>query len=207
METSKENSLGNEHIPVQTIGSEMNASADKQFGTFFEAEAFYQIVKQRLLTVNQWYDFADLPMSAFKLFDHSGRSADRIAKEGDHIRIDIPGPGTKTGGGYDWVVIEKITEEATGQNQVISMRVRPAAHPLSEDKHTAHFLKETATSTFQVKQMGTKVRTEQHGRNEEPNTETAHTLDNFRNTMIGWGSKLGFSYPQWKSLVKGLIAR
>jgi len=201
------NDLGQQHIPQQKVGSEINASASENLSTDDEAVLFYNIVKERLLSVNQWHEFAKLPLSSFKLFDHSCRVADRVAQEGDFIRIDIPGPGTKTGQGYDWVVIEAILEENDQDTSVVSMRVRPSPHPLSDDPHTAHFLKETASSTFQIKRSKNIVLAEQHGRNEIPNRDTAHTLDNLRNTVVGWSSKLGFSYPQWKGLVKGLVKR
>jgi hypothetical protein len=201
------NNLGTEHVPEQKIGSEINAVSSETFLKLDEAISHYSEVKERLFDVNKWFEYARLPLSSFKLFDHSCRVADRPAIEGDYIRIDIPGPGTKTGHGYDWVIIEAILEEHTSEEAVISMRVRPSVHPLSDDKHTAHFLTDVASSTFQVKRSGLTVIAEQHGRNEVPNRETGHTLDNLRNTFVGWSSKLGLSYPQWKSLVKGLVKK
>jgi hypothetical protein len=53
--------------------------------------------------------------------------------------------------------------------------------------------------------MGTIVTAEEHGRNEVPNTDTSSTIDNIRNTLVGWSARIGLSYPQWKSLVKGII--
>jgi hypothetical protein len=133
-------------------------------------------------------------MSAFKLFDHAGRGVQWPAREGDYIRIDIPGPGPTAGEGYDWVVIEILDEDEL--RQVTSMKVRPSAHPPGDDEQVAHFLKNSSTNTLQVKLNDLNVRAEQHGRNEEANNETGIVLDNLRNTMVGWGSKLGFSYPQ-----------
>ena len=145
-------------------------------------------------------------MSAFSLTDAQGNEVQRKATDGDHIKIDIPGPGTKTGKGYDWVVIEQIKEEVLDGAEVLSMTVRPAANPLNDDEHTAHFLSAEATSTFQVKRISNTIYAEEHGRNEVPNTDLEDTMDNIRNTFVGWGAKLGFSYPQWKGLVKGLLA-
>jgi hypothetical protein len=205
--SNTDNNLGSKHVPEQTIGAEINASSTETFESEALASTHYSLVKARLLDVNKWYEYAKLPLSSFKLFDHACRVADRAATEGDYIRIDIPGPGTKTGHGYDWVQIETIIEESNEHASVFSMTVRPSAHPLSDDHHTAHFLTEVASSTFQVKRLEKAVTAEQHGRNELPNTDTAHTFDNFRNTVVGWSSMLGFSYPQWKGLVKGIIKR
>ncbi|MNL25317.1 hypothetical protein D3C87_1467950 [compost metagenome] len=85
------------------------------------------------------------------------------------------------------------------------MTVRPSANPLTDSQDTAHFLTNEATSTFQVKRVGNRIYAEEHGRNEVPNTDTKYTMDNIRNTFVGWGAKIGLSYPQWKSLVKGLL--
>jgi hypothetical protein len=68
-------------------------------------------------------------------------------------------------------------------------------------------LKSCATSTFQVKRIGNCVSAEEHGRNEVPNLETGHLLDNIRNAIVSAGAKIGFSYPQWKSLVSGLLSK
>lgn len=207
MEGDKEIKPGDQQIPEQVRGSAVNTLAEADFSDAAEADAFYRIVRQRLLNVNQWYQYAGVPMAAFKLFDRSGRTVQRTAEQGDHIRIDIPGPGTKAGEGYDWVVIEKITEETEGDTRTISLLVRPSAHPLSGEETPAHFLKRSSTNTLQVKRTGLAVRAEQHGRNEEANNDTSSLLDNLRNTMVGWSSKLGFSYPQWKSLVDGLVKK
>jgi hypothetical protein len=205
MSNNDSNNLGKTHVPDQRVGSELNASSEETLSTLQEALLHYSIVKQRLLNVNKWFEYAMVPLSSFKLFDHTGRVVDRPASEGDYIRIDIPGPGTKTGQGYDWVVVESILEESDSDASVISMTVRPSAHPLSDNQHTAHFLTDVASSTFQIKRSGLVVIAEQHGRNEMPNRDTDSTFDNLRNTVVGWSAKLGFAYPQWKSLVKGLV--
>jgi hypothetical protein len=87
------------------------------------------------------------------------------------------------------------------------MTVRPAANPLNQKDDTAHFFKDTATSTFQVKRIDNEVYAEVHGRNELANTETDQMTDNIRNTLVGWSAKLGLSAPQWKSLVTGLVKK
>ncbi|MEJ7557672.1 MAG: hypothetical protein WKF66_05140 [Pedobacter sp.] len=207
MSNNESDDLGKTHVPDQTVGSSINASSEETLSTMEEAISHYAMVKQRLLNVNRWFEYAMLPLSSFKLFDHSGRVVERQAIEGDYIRIDIPGPGTKAGQGYDWVVIETILEENDPDAAVISMTVRPSVHPLSDNQNTAHFLTDVASSTFQVKRSGLLVLAEQHGRNEMPNRDTANTFDNIRNTVVGWSAMLGFAYPQWKGLVKGLIKK
>lgn len=205
MEEKKSNTLGRGHIPLQFKGSEMNAVEEAVMDSEEKAIAFFELVKKRLLDVNRWGELAELPMSTFRLTDKEGKEIAGSAKEGLYFKIDIPGPGTKTGDGFDWVFIESIQSEKYPDQEYLSMRVRPVANPSGERTDTAHFLENDATSTFQVKRIGNTLYAEEHGRNEVPNTKTENTMDNIRNTMVGWSAKLGMSYPQWKSLVKGLL--
>ncbi|ETZ22395.1 hypothetical protein [Pedobacter sp. V48] len=206
METNKkQNEPGAAHVPPQHTGSEMNAVEMIQLASEAEAIHFFKTVKERLLDVNRWTGIAGGAMSNFFLTDAEGNLIQRKATSGDHIRIDIPGPGSQTGGGYDWVTIEEIKAQVLDDAEVLSMTARPSANPLTGSDQTAHFLTEEATSTFQVKRIGCTIYAEEHGRNEVPNTDTENTLDNIRNTFVGWGAKVGFSYPQWKALVKGLL--
>ncbi|MBC8985367.1 hypothetical protein H9X96_06230 [Pedobacter sp. N36a] len=196
---------GAAHLPAQEIGSKMDAVEKIEMSSEAEAIHFYKIVKERLLDVNRWAEFAGAGSSDFYLTDADGVAVHRKATDGDRIKIDIPGPGTKTGNGYDWVTIEEIKSEVIADAEVLSMTARPSGNPLNKGEDTAHFLTDQATSTFQVKRIGRTIYAEEHGRNEVPNTDTDHPLDNVRNTFVGWGAKIGFSYPQWKALVKGLL--
>ncbi|WP_231426147.1 hypothetical protein [Pedobacter sp. Leaf250] len=197
--------ISQDHIPVHQSGAETDAIEKVEFDNNYEALEFFQKVKQRLSDVNRWGEMSHIPLSSFKLFDHAGRKCDREVIEGDYIRIDIPGPGTKIGKGYDWVQVEAIFAEVDFDEDIFTIRVRPSSHPLDPDGKTAHFLKNRATSTFQIKRIKNVVLAEEHARNESPNMETGNGLDNFRNAIVGTAARIGLSYPQWKSLIKGLI--
>ncbi|RZM21059.1 MAG: hypothetical protein EOO88_34390, partial [Pedobacter sp.] len=106
MSNNADNHLGSNQIPEQTVGSEINARAEVSFDDPQAVHSHYEIVKGRLLDVNGWCHHAKLPVTSFKLFDEKCRVAERLVQEKDYIRIDIPGPGPKTGQGYDWVVVE-----------------------------------------------------------------------------------------------------
>ncbi len=208
METDNEqNNLGAAFVPRQKTGTEMNAVEKIELASEAEAVYFFKIVKERLLDVNRWTEIAGGALSNFLLTDERGDLVSRKATSGDHIKIDIPGPGTKIGSGYDWVTIEEIKLEVLDDAEVLSMTARPSTNPLTSSTDTAHFLTNQATSTFQVKRIGSTIYAEEHGRNEVPNSETEISLDNIRNTFVGWAAKIGFSYPQWKALVKGLLSR
>lgn len=207
MENEKFETLGSEHIPPQHTGSEMDAVEKIDLANEAEAIRFFETVKDRLLNVNSWGEMAKLPMSSFRLVNSQGQEKPGKAQEGDYVKIDIPGPGTQSGKGFDWVILESIKENQDIASAYISITARPAPNPTGDVTEIAHFLKDDATSTFQVKRIGNTIYAEEHGRNEVPNTDTNKSLDNIRNTLVGWGAKLGLSYPQWKSLVKGLVSK
>lgn len=190
-------------IPLQVIGNSMDAVEMQTLSTEEEAKALFDKTSNRLLSVNDWGKYAGI--SSFQLMNAHGVRADRAAKTGDFIRIDIPGPGTHAGMGYDWVRIEDIKSSSDNQQQLLSITVRPCSHPMDKDGVIAHFLKDDATSTFIVRKSGLVVSAEEHGRNEIPNTEHGNFLDKSRNFVVGIAAKIGLSYPQWKSLVKGLL--
>jgi hypothetical protein len=192
-------------IPEQNTGSEMDITAHTQFNDEQSAITFYQLAKQRLLAMYNWYEICQVPVSTFILTDSNGVEVNRPVQQGDYLKIDIPGPGTATGDGYDWVKVEEVIEENEPEEEQISITVRPSANPTSNKDDIAHFFKDTATSTFQVSRKGNEVHAEVHGRNELANNQTHQVTDNIRNTLVGWSAKLGLSFPQWKSLVNGLM--
>ena len=192
-----------ETVPTQTQGSKMDIVEKRSAKSINESILIYENAVRKLLTINKWGDFAGI--SAFQLIDADGVRAERLARENDFIRIDIPGPGTLAGMGYDWVRIEKIVTIDDENNQLISMTVRPSAHPVAGNGETAHFLKDVATSTFIVRRIGLDIFAEEHGRNELANTDQGSFFDKGRNFTVGIAAKLGLSYPQWKNLVKGLL--
>jgi hypothetical protein len=175
------------------------------FKTSEQACEFYEVAKGRLLDVNHWAEISNLPSATFRLCGPGGEEVNRQVKKGDFFKINIPGPGNSSGEGFDWVQVELIQEEQESSSDILSIRVRPASNPQNAEPAVAHFFSDKATSTFQVRRTGKEVSAEVHGRNEKPNTETGHILDNARNTMVGLGATLGMSFPQWKGLVAGLV--
>lgn len=197
--------MSEELIPHQHTGGESNTEAHKRFDDENSASAFYEEVKQRLLNVNSWHQWAGKGSATFQLTDPQGNTVQRSAQEGDHFKIDIPGPGTQTGEGYDWVQIEKIEEER-GEGESITIKVRPTTNPNNAKEDVAHFFADDATSSFQVRREGTKVIAAVYGRNEKPNTKAEGVMDKIRNVAIAAGAISGGSKLQWKSLVEGLVS-
>lgn len=196
-------------IPKQRKGAKSDTSYSINLKTPEEAKRYFSESKTRLLDVSNWHQLCGLVTATFALTDNSGNKVTRDAREGDYLRIDIPGPGSKTGDGYDWGKIESIETKLNSANdyEELLMRVRPSKNPSANSGQTAHFFKEDASSTFMVIREKNIVTAEIHGRNEVPNTKPEKITDAIRNTLIAIGAMLGFSKAQWKKLVKGLVLK
>lgn len=199
---------GPEHIiPEQHSGIETNTVSQVEFASDEEARTFYEVVKGRLIQVNDWHKVAGALTADFKLTDNKGNEVNRTVQKGDHFKIDIPGPGPVTGDGYDWVQVEEVEEMDDAEIQSLSIRVRPATNPTNERHDVAHFFSEEATSCFTAKREGKKVLAGVFGRNEKPNTNAEKVVDKTRNVAVASGAISGFSKLQWKSLVNGLVKK
>ncbi len=196
------------NIPQQEKGAGSDTSHAVRTKSREEARALFSIAKGRLLNISGWDKLCGYATANFVLADSNGKDLKRPAIAGDYLKIDIPGPGSKTGDGFDWVRIEKIehTKDESKDSEMISMKVRPSSNPTNNSAKVAHFFKKDATSTFIVQREGLVVKAEVHGRNELPNTRQKRKLDILRNFLIAIGAMLGLSKSQWKKLVKGLVA-
>src|SRR5437764_8035780 len=100
----------NNIVPSQYTGKDTEAEASTELQNDADAMNFYHIAKKRLLQVNQWHQLAGLISAKFQLTDENGAEIDQEAQQGNYIRVDVPGPGSKEGNGYDWVLIEELRE-------------------------------------------------------------------------------------------------
>lgn len=192
-------------IPEQEQGASTDIETCVDTHSAEKAHQLFVEASKRLLDVNNWHNLCGAVTATFQLTDANGRQANRDAQVNDHFKIDIPGPGSNTGDGFDWVKIEAIENHSDGQNETTGIRVRPATNPLNSNEDVAHFFSEEATSSFVVKRVGNTICAEVHGRNEKPNTAAEAIVDKTRNAMIALGAMLGFSAGQWKSLVNGIL--
>jgi hypothetical protein len=195
-----------EIVPHNETGNDSNNEYSIQKNDASTARQLFQIAKQRLLNVNAWHQLTGIATAAFRLTDESGNKVHRSAQLGDHFKIDIPGPGTVTGEGNDWVQIEAIEENATDDKEIIAIRVRPTSNPQNNKEDVAHFFSDETTSTFSVIRQGNTVTAAVHGRNEKPNLKSENIIDKVRNVIVAATAIAGMNKPQWKSLVKGLLS-
>jgi len=192
-------------IPEQKAGKEITAEATTKFQNAVQASAFYEEARKRLLYVHNWRNISGWLSADFQLTDEQGKEADRLAQKGDHFRIDITGPESKAGEGYDWAKVEDIREVNTGDVDSVAILVRPASNPTTSNPNVAHFFSEKSTSTFVITREGRKVIASIYDRNIEANEETKDPLDKIRNAAVGLGAKHGLSKAQWQALAEGFV--
>jgi hypothetical protein len=192
-------------IPGQYTGKVIDTEEQIELSSAEEAKAFFAIVKDRLLNVNNWEEIAGMASANFQLVDSGGQEVNRTVQKGDFFKIDIPGPGPVAGDGYDWVQVEALEEVSEGDVDSVGIRVRPTLSPLNNSQDVAHFYSPESTSSFTVTREGAKITAGIYDRNTKPN-KTADTLaDKARDMVVGAGAVTAFSKVQWKSLAEGLL--
>ena len=190
-------------LPRQEKGIEIRAEEELVLDDLIAAKEFYEKAKERLLDVNQWHDLG--LFAKFQLVDKTGNEVRGPARENLYFRIDIPGPGTIAGDGYDWVQVQQIAEYNTSEVQSIALRVYPASNPVEVEDETTHFYSGESSSTFTVTREGNKLTATIYDRNIEPNKEAKRIPDKLRNALVGAAGMTIFSKLEWEALAKGLI--
>jgi hypothetical protein len=194
-------------IPKQHKGDQSDVGQHVDASTPRQAHSNFVEASRRLLNVSNWHETAGPGSATFQLMDSQERKLDRLAKVGDFIRIDIPGPGSATGNGYDWVRIESIDDnpDPGSDHESLVIRVRPTSNPGNAEPDVAHFFRDSATSTFMIERHDLRVTASIHGRNEVPNTDVERTVDKVRNTVVANAATSGIAALHWSLLVKGVL--
>lgn len=194
-----------EIVPTQYKGKEIEAEANKTFNTEKKAKEFFELSKKKLLDVNNWNRIAGTVTAQFRIVDENGHEMNRAVKKNDYLKIDIPGPGSKEGDGYDWVRVEELKEVDEKDFQSIGFRVRPTDNPFSEKNETAHFYADEATSSFIITRNNNEVASIIIDRNLVPNKESRSVIDKARDVLVGVSAIAGFSKIQWQGLADGIL--
>lgn len=192
-------------VPPQQSGDDITLTAAVELKHAEDAKRFYCVAKQRLLDVNNWHHIAGATSAKFQLVDAEGKEVQRLAQKGDYFKIDIPGPGSKAGDGYDWVKVEELTETDNLDVQSTGLRVRPTGNPFSSSDETAHFYSVNATSNFIVSRESNIINALIVDRNVEPNGAATAITDKLRDAAVGIGAISIFSKIQWQHLANGLV--
>ena len=198
----------NQHIPEHQKGHQLDCSDSAEFKLLSHANEFYEVAKNRLLSIEQWDDISQFSAATFSLHrGHTDLAEKNTLIEGDYVKIKVPMQSRANEEGYDWVKIEDIdiNEDVSFKRTCITLR--PSDDPTKESLKTAHFFTSFATSTICIEQQENVISAIYAGRNQLANTDTDNLSAEIRNRLVTFGAKLGASYPQWTSLVKGLVRK
>ena len=193
------------NIPSQVTGKKLDIFEHRAFTTREDVLAGYQRARSRLFEVNKWCQLVGTASAEFKLIDKFGDSISRTPRVGDYVQIDIPGPGSIIGKGYDWVQVTEL--EDLSEDHYVKIALQPSMPPenLRSRDEVAHFFKASASTNIEITVRDLTLHVNYYGRNEEANTESGLILENMRNALIGIGAKFGLSFPQWHRLITGIL--
>ncbi|WP_133640643.1 hypothetical protein [Sphingobacterium paludis] len=197
--------MENSNIPSQVTGKKLDITEERTYRTSEEAVAAFDRARERLYAINQWQDFAGTASATFELVNALGQVLSRPPQVGDYVKVDIPGPGSLVGKGYDWVRVTQLEDRR--EDRYVQLSLQPSMPPeiLRDRDEVAHFFKPIASTNIEVQLTGLTLHVNYYGRNEETNLASESLIENARNAFIGLGAKIGLSYPQWKRLVEGIL--
>jgi len=200
-------SLVEKIIPKQITGFKTGSRASFTAPTKSDAKNLFADARHRLQNINSWFLICGETGAHFQLTDEDGNAMENHSPAvGNLIRIKLPAPPNEDGNGYDWVRIEKLEEDedVAKDEQIFGFRVRPVGNPGKRTDATSHFYTSEATSTFLVYRKENVVSVLERGRNESPNT-SGNFFNRLRNFVVAITASFGFSKPQWKTLVSGVL--
>jgi len=195
-------------VPANVEGKPLDIEHTVTTDSSIAALIVYNRACKRLKNPAVWKKISGALSADFALFDSIREEDERALFAGEYISIDIPGPGSKAGNGFDWVKVEKMEENIiAGATESFGITLRAAKNPENPGEGVAHFFDGHATSTFIIQRTGQIIKANYYGRNEVPNTKEVTVIDKLRNGLVATGALAGLSNLQWEALLKGLLAK
>lgn len=174
----------------------------KYFKSREESNLFFSQLQKIFLNINSWENLFKKG-TAFQVTDFNGNNKFSGIAVGDLVKIKIPGPKSRIGGGFDWVKICELEFHIYADYEYYCMVFSPCNKPGSEV--TAHFFQSIAKNYFTIKNYGYMVTAEVHGRNEVANCSNLQMWDQCRNFLTAKGGIFGFSKIHWKQWCKSIL--
>ena len=192
-------------IPAQLKGGCHDIVSMHCANTVDKAKANYKELQRRLVAVNEWHTFSEKIKAEFILVTPINDQPTDELKVGNLIKIDIPGPGSPSGSGFDWTEISKVETDDDEEFPYFAFTLKPCPAPDTKDDTVAHFYSKESSNTFIIRRIGTCIYVEVHGRNEIENTSDAPLLDIVRNKAVAIGSKFGIGSLNWMGFASALL--
>lgn len=196
------------HNPIERLLEAANSStehdtsvnsAKRLFPSETEAADFYRMVRTDLFRISKWRE--NSAATTYDLFDASGLqwTSDEISV-GKFIRILLHGSGK-----YDWVRVEKVTDE----HDEVVLTVKPSHDPTDPERSDSisHFFDPAAENNFCVQLHETSVAFYVIGLNEKQNTASADGLvESARNVAVAnVGYYSGLQKAVWKNFARNFL--
>lgn len=192
-------------IPEQKIGQSNDTFSHLALNDRNDADKLFKEIKNRLLNINQWNEYATLTNARFTLMDSNGNFINRLAAIGDYVKVVFSGMQKLISDSEEHVHIGQIISLKHGGMDVVIMKVYPCADPTDNKQEVAHFFNDEASNTFLLYRTTTHIQLSVHGRNEIPNTGSGRIRKKIRNLIFAVLAVAGISKIQWKSLAHGLL--
>jgi len=194
------------NIPRQIKGGSHDTVSMFCANTVEGAKEYYRKLEARFKSINEWHALSDKVKTKFTLFDGKTNKPTNSLEEGNLVRIEVPGIGNPSGGGYDWTEIIDIRTNGEERSlPFFSMTLKPCSAPGDTNETIAHFYSEASTNTFVIRRVGACIYAEVHGRNETENTSEVPVLDTVRNKVVAIGGMLGLGEMNWQGFTMALL--
>lgn len=173
------------------------------FKTTKESDLFFHKLRKVFLNINCWDALFD-EKTKFQVTDDLGNDHFGRIAVGNFVKIKIPGPANKSGGGFDWVRIRSIEVNLKYNCDTICIELQPCRNP-NGSKEIAHFFTESSRNYFTIKKQGCEISASVHGRNEVPNLKNLTGTNAIRNFLIANGGIFGLSKIHWKGWTVNIL--
>lgn len=141
----------------------------------------YNILKDRILFVNNWKSYCDLMGVNFsiqnKFFKDQVEEDDIICIDTSiNIKFKFFKKISK-----NWVCVNKLIRHEDDLESYLIIELSPCKSPNSQDNQISHFYNALATNTIVLYKINSKISLSIHGRNEYPNFNKRSITESIKN--------------------------
>ena len=190
-------------IPSQIKGNSRDSISCREND---DALIIFNEVKNRLINVNNWYNFTSITNLHFQLSDINKNPIERFALKNDLIKIEFLKDKKSRILKIimnDWVVVDEIMEIENQEYQCFILRLKP--YQSSSKREIKHFYNSEASNTFILYQKENLVILSIHGRNEYPNFKSNSKFHLFRNIMMANLGLIGVDRFLWDNFAENIL--
>ncbi len=189
-------------ITEQTTGSHPAATAKYKAESRHLAIGLFNEAKYKLLDINNWERLCDGVAAEFRLTDEKGEQINSLPVVGNLIRIKLPLQSNHATE-FEWARIEKFesSKDLLKDEEVFGFHVKPVKSPLNNSEIKSLYANEVTCSFIILRKSDSIIAMECEKIINKPES----FLNKMRQLIISSLTMIGFSKPQWKKLVSGIV--